>query len=110
MRHTVYLSPGMFGFGRLASYDYFTHVQRELSARMRGRGMEVVTHVTHVFPTASIRRRALTLAELVADTCGGSDRALGPIHLVGHSTGGLGARVGAPAPRAVAPASAAARV
>src|ERR1700678_48643 len=93
MRHTVYLSPGMFGFGRLASYDYFTHVQRELSARMRGRGMEVVTHVTHVFPTASIRRRALTLAEVVADTCGGSDRALGPIHLVGHSTGGLDARL-----------------
>ena len=93
MRHTVYLSPGMFGFGRLASYDYFTHVQRELSARMRVQGMEVVTHVTHVFPTASIRRRALTLAELVADTCGGSDRSLGPIHLVGHSTGGLDARL-----------------
>ena len=33
MRQHLYLSPGMFGFGRLGSYNYFGHVERELSAR-----------------------------------------------------------------------------
>jgi triacylglycerol lipase len=93
MRHHVYLSPGMFGFGRLASYDYFTHVERALTARFAARGHELVTHVAHVSPTASIRRRALKLTELIVETCGSDDPAGGPIHLVGHSTGGLDARL-----------------
>jgi hypothetical protein len=93
MRHHVYLSPGMFGFGRLASYDYFTHVERALAARIRARGEEIVTHVAHVSPTASIRRRALTLTELIANTCHPNDPQAGPVHLVGHSTGGLDARL-----------------
>ncbi len=93
MPHHVYLSPGMFGFGRLASYDYFTHVERALTARIRARGEEVVTHVAHVSPTASIRRRAMTLATLVASTCRPGDPGAGPIHLIGHSTGGLDARL-----------------
>jgi triacylglycerol lipase len=93
MRHHVYLSPGMFGFGRLASYDYFTHVERALKERFAARGEEAVTHVAHVSPTASIRRRALKLTELVVETCSPDDPAAGPIHLVGHSTGGLDARL-----------------
>lgn len=93
MRHHLYLSPGMFGFGRLASYDYFTHVQRALEARLRARGDEVMTRVVHVAPTASIRRRALKLTELVASTCDPFDTNAGPIHLIGHSTGGLDARL-----------------
>jgi hypothetical protein len=28
MLHHVYFSPGMFGFGRLGSYNYFAHVER----------------------------------------------------------------------------------
>ena len=43
MRHHLYLSPGLFGFGRLASYDYFTHVERALTARIRARGEEGVS-------------------------------------------------------------------
>jgi hypothetical protein len=82
----------MFGFGRLAAYDYFTHVERALSARLRAAGHEVATHVIHVSPTASIRRRALTLTEFVVQTCD-ADGPRGPIHLVGHSTGGLDARL-----------------
>jgi hypothetical protein len=93
MRHHVYLSPGMFGFGRLASYDYFTHVERALAARIRARGEEIATHVAHVSPTASIRRRALALTELVASTSDPTNPDAGPIHLVGHSTGGLDARL-----------------
>jgi triacylglycerol lipase len=83
----------MFGFGRLASYDYFAHLQRALSDRLRAAGDDVDIHVAQVSPTASIRRRALKLTELVARTCdlGASDG--GPIHLIGHSTGGLDARL-----------------
>jgi triacylglycerol lipase len=93
MLHHLYLSPGMFGFGRLASYDYFAHVELALSERLRSRGEQVVTHVIHVSPTASIRRRALKLTELVASTCDPKNPNAGPIHLIGHSTGGLDARL-----------------
>src|SRR5580658_8775783 len=92
MRHRLYFSPGMFGFGRLASYDYFAHIERSLSERLRAAGDEVETHVAQVSPTASIRRRAEKLAELVASTCDVHTDG-GPIHLIGHSTGGLDARL-----------------
>jgi hypothetical protein len=80
----------MFGFGRLASYDYFAHLERALGDALRGRGDEVATWVVDLSPTASVRRRAARLAELVARTSNDGD---GPIHLVGHSTGGVDARL-----------------
>jgi hypothetical protein len=80
----------MFGFGRLASYDYFVHLERALGDVLRARGDEVATWVVDVAPTASVRRRAARLAELVART---SNDGEGPIHLVGHSTGGVDARL-----------------
>lgn len=89
MIHHVYLSPGMFGFTRVASYDYFLHLQRALDARFRKAGQSIETHVSDVPPTASVRRRAGQLAELIARTSSGD----GPIHLLGHSTGGLDARL-----------------
>lgn len=80
----------MFGFGRLGSYNYFAHVERELVARFVAAGHELVVHVIEDLPTASIRRRAIRLAEIVAQTSGNE-----PIHLFGHSTGGLDARLAA---------------
>ncbi|HEY6460523.1 MAG TPA: hypothetical protein VIY73_10250 [Polyangiaceae bacterium] len=88
MLHRIYFSPGMFGFGRLASYDYFAHLDRALTRALRDAGDDVSTWVVDVAPTASIRGRAARLAELVAAT---SDDGAGPIHLVGHSTGGIDA-------------------
>ncbi len=79
----------MFGFTQLASYDYFGHVSRALDARFRGAGQELVQHVSGVLPTASVRRRAAKLADLVSETCSED----GAIHLLGHSTGGLDARL-----------------
>jgi triacylglycerol lipase len=97
MRHHVFLSPGMFGFGRLGSYNYFSHVEHELTARFAAAGHELVAHVIDVLPTASIRRRAMRLAEVVM-AAGGDE----PIHLLGHSTGGLDARlVASPATRSI---------
>jgi triacylglycerol lipase len=88
--HHLYFSPGMFGFGRLASYDYFAHLEGALLRELRERGHDAVTWVVDVTPTASIRRRAARLAELVASTSSGKD---GPVHLVGHSTGGVDVRL-----------------
>ncbi|HET9621269.1 MAG TPA: hypothetical protein VFP84_07885 [Kofleriaceae bacterium] len=96
-RHHVFLSPGMFGFGKLGSYVYFAHVERELAARFAAAGHDLVPHIIEDLPTASIRRRARRLAELVATTPGDAGDA---IHLLGHSTGGLDARlVASPATR-----------
>ena len=96
-RHHVYLSPGMFGFGRLGSYNYFVHVEREIAARFAAAGQQLAIHVIDDLPTASIRRRATRLAEIVSQTSAGE-----PVHLLGHSTGGLDARlVASPATRSI---------
>jgi hypothetical protein len=98
MRHRLYLSPGMFGFGRLGSFNYFAHVERELISRFRAAGHDLVTHAIDDLPTASVRRRAHRLAEIVSQTSAGD-----PVHLLGHSTGGLDARlVASPATRSIA--------
>lgn len=100
--HRLYFSPGMFGFGRLAAYDYFAHLERALVRRFADAGEKLETHVVDVPPTASIRRRAARLAEYVART---ADDGEGTIHLLGHSTGGLDARlVSSPSARLPIPA------
>lgn len=90
MQHHAFLVPGFFGFGKLGSYSYFAHVERALQERFAAAGHALATHVIEELPTASIRRRATRLAEVVARCTAGSDA---PIHLVGHSTGGLDARL-----------------
>jgi len=102
--HHIYFSPGMFGFKRLASYDYFWHVERAVDARFRKAGQTIEMHVSDALPTASVRRRAARLAELIERTATGD----GPIHLLGHSTGGLDARLVA-SPCAQLPTSSEAR-
>ena len=85
----VYLSPGMFGFRRLGSYDYFAHMEAGFRRRFRDAGRQIEVHVVDAHPTASIRRRAAKLWAKIDD----SAQTEGPIHLVGHSTGGLDARL-----------------
>ena len=102
MRHHVYFSPGIFGFGRLGSYNYFGHVERELTSRFAAAGHLLVAHVLEELPTASIRRRAIRLAEVVERTAAPGD----VIHLLGHSTGGVDARlVASPTTRSIPAAS-----
>ncbi|HEY0253230.1 MAG TPA: hypothetical protein VGC41_16965 [Kofleriaceae bacterium] len=101
LRHHVYFSPGMFGFGTLGSFNYFQHVERELAARFEAAGHALVGHVISDLPTASVRRRSTRLAEIIAKTSGESE----PIHLLGHSTGGLDSRlVASPATVSIDPA------
>ena len=92
MLHRIYLSPGLFGFGQLASYDYFVHLEQGLVERLQAAGDDVRAYVADVAPTASIRRRSACLSDLVSRTDGEHGQA-GVIHLIGHSTGGLDARL-----------------
>src|SRR5262245_42536519 len=85
----VYLSPGLFGFNQIGAYAYFKHIEKGLARRFADAGIESRVHLVESAPTASIRRRALTLVAEMTRTAKLEDR----IHLVGHSTGGLDARL-----------------
>jgi hypothetical protein len=88
--HHVYLVPGFFGFANLGRITYFGHVRSLLAGRLRARGLDARIHVVRVHPTASLARRAATVAERIAATARGREAA---VHLVGHSSGGLDARL-----------------
>jgi triacylglycerol lipase len=85
----ILLVPGFFGFGRLGDIDYFAGVRPLLEAALSDRGFQarVVEVVTP--PTASIRRRAAHVLEALVTIAQSS----GDIHVIGHSTGGLDARL-----------------
>ena len=88
--HHVVLIPGMFGFSRLAGYDYFVHIATALRDRMRTAGEPCELVVVSTPPTGSIRRRTQVVIDTIEEHCTKSE---GPIHLIGHSTGGLDARL-----------------
>jgi len=88
--HQVVLVPGFFGFGRFGDLTYFNGVAAALARRFEARGVPVaITEVT-TLPTASIRVRAARVLETLARVAA---LGKGPIHVVGHSTGGLDARL-----------------
>ncbi len=89
-KHHIYLVPGFFGFANLGELLYFGHVRDYIVAELARRGVEaeVVQVLSH--PTGSIRTRAADLLKVVEATAAGDD---GPIHLIGHSTGGLDSRL-----------------
>ncbi len=80
----------MFGFGHLAGYDYFKHVRAGLEQRFAQAGVEAVFEDVPAPPTSSLRYRSRILAATVAKSAGSDG---GPIHLIGHSTGGLDVRL-----------------
>ena len=88
--HHVYFVPGMFGFGHLAGYDYFKHVRAGLEKRFAAAGVSAVFEDVPAPPTSSLRYRSRILAATVAKS---ADSHAGPIHLIGHSTGGLDVRL-----------------
>lgn len=89
VRHHVYLVPGFFGFANFGDFRYFAHVREQLTAYAEQRGIDASIHYAPTYPTASLRKRASKLVDLIAQTAGEHGR----IHLVGHSTGGLDARL-----------------
>lgn len=88
-RDTIYLIPGFFGFVNFGQMVYFAHVREFLEGAFDRLGLPVTIHRVRTSPTASIRRRASELLDYVASTAPPRGR----IHLVGHSTGGLDARL-----------------
>ena len=87
----VYLIPGFFGFTSLGSLNYFLGVRELLMERLAAHGVDAVVHETETAPTGSIRQRAVRLLGRVEQ----EKAFLGDvgIHFVGHSTGGLDARL-----------------
>jgi triacylglycerol lipase len=89
-RQHVLLIPGFFGFANLGDFAYFAHVRDYFATHMRRRGIEGDVRVVQTFPTASLHRRATRVLETMAEISDGSDDV---VHLVGHSSGGLDARL-----------------
>jgi triacylglycerol esterase/lipase EstA (alpha/beta hydrolase family) len=88
--HHIYLIPGFLGFANLGQIAYFGHVRRILAARFAADGLDARIHIVRTPPTASLPRRAVHVAKMIAATA--RDDA-GPLHLIGHSSGGLDARL-----------------
>lgn len=101
--HHVYLIPGFFGFSNLGAVHYFRAVRETLARHFEVRGQDVVIHGVRTFPTGSLRRRARRLIETVVDN-GSLDEA-DQIHFVGHSTGGIDARLVASTLRDLGPSA-----
>ena len=86
----VYLIPGFFGFADLGGITYFHHVREILEELFAAYGVDPEVHYVSTVPTGSIRTRASRLYHQIEETA--LDPTL-PIHLIGHSTGGLDARL-----------------
>ena len=88
--HAIYLIPGFFGFANLGRLRYFVHVDRLLRERCEARGVAARVHVVRTHPTASLPTRAALVVETLARTLRGRSEVA---HLIGHSTGGVDARL-----------------
>ena len=82
----LYLVPGFFGFANFGDLKYFAHVRQYLG-RQLPTGWEI--HYVPTKPTARLRRRAARLLEVIDRTAEPGAR----VHVIGHSTGGLDARL-----------------
>jgi len=89
-RHHVVLVPGFFGFGSLGELTYFVGVREALTRAFERFSLNVNVVEVATLPTASIRHRAARVQETLAQV---AEAEPGPIHIVGHSTGGLDARL-----------------
>jgi len=88
--HHVLLIPGFFGFGRFGDLSYFSGVREAIEASFDRLGLAVTVTEVPTLPMSSIRFRAARVLETLAKVASESE---GPIHLIGHSTGGLDARL-----------------
>lgn len=90
MRRQVYLVPGFFGFTQLGGFNYFQGVGTVLRKALAEHGFDVEIIQCRTKPTASIRHRA---DRLVNEVCSKGGLESDDIYFIGHSTGGLDARL-----------------
>jgi hypothetical protein len=88
--HHLLLVPGFFGFANLGDFAYFAHVRDLLTDLGPVLGIDGEIRVVKTAPTAALSRRAAILAEAIDDLL---NRAGGEVSIVGHSSGGLDARL-----------------
>lgn len=84
------LVPGFFGFANLGDFAYFGHVRDLLAEIGSAHGLDGEIREVRTAPTATLRKRAALLAE---ETSRLLDEAGGVVSVVGHSSGGLDARL-----------------
>src|SRR5439155_1106490 len=77
------------GFTNLGEIKYFAHVIDFLETRSRALGLRAEIHVVRTHPTASLPQRAVRVLETIGETMGRE----GAVHVIGHSSGGLDARL-----------------
>jgi triacylglycerol lipase len=87
--HHVFLIPGFFGFVNFGRLVYFGHVREYLEDAFARERLRVEIHAARPGPTSSLSVRAAELLHTI-DELAPSDA---PLHLIGHSTGGLDARL-----------------
>lgn len=90
MKRHIFLIPGFFGFAHLGDFAYWGPVLSQLGALLDEVGMPAEVHCVKSLPTASLRTRTRSLLEAIAKVGPKPDA---NIHLIGHSTGGLDARL-----------------
>jgi triacylglycerol lipase len=84
------LVPGFFGFANLGDFTYFDHVKDMLVELGPSLGLDGEIRVAPTEPTASLPKRAALLCEAASALL---DEAGGELVLIGHSSGGLDARL-----------------
>jgi pimeloyl-ACP methyl ester carboxylesterase len=89
--HHIYLIPGFFGFSNLGNVHYFRAVRETLTRNFAERGERVVVYGVRTYPTGSLARRARRVLDEIEKN--ESLRDADSIHLLGHSTGGIDARL-----------------
>lgn len=89
--HHVYLIPGFFGFSNLGNVLYFRAVRETLLQDFARRGQPVEIFGVRTYPTGSLARRARRVLEEIDKN--DSLKRADSIHLIGHSTGGIDARL-----------------
>ena len=89
-KRRIYLVPGFLGFTSLGGLDYFHDVAAALTRALEAAGAPAEVVSCPTVPAGSIARRAERLRRFVLETgCMEVDE----LHFVGHSTGGLDARL-----------------
>lgn len=90
-RAEIYLVPGFLGFVELGSLGYYLDVAEVLQQALARHRIDATIHATATVPAGTIRQRAAKLAHEIAKRT--TDDPDTPVHLIGHSTGGLDLRL-----------------